>query len=81
MQATNSVHDMHVVNTDAVSHQTRTPEKSWRPLRWRIRRLTYTLVLTSVDTSLPFSTQWTAFWGVEAEATLKRIASRLTKKM
>ena len=34
----------------------------------------------SVDTSYPSSPQWMAFFRVEAEATLKRIASHLTQK-
>ena len=62
-QGTDSIHEMHVVNTDAVSYQYKKPRSSWRPLIRIRRRSTSTLVSTRVGTSLPSLPQLTVLSG------------------
>ena len=58
MQETYSIQDMNFVNTDAVSYQYKIPRSAWILLRGRRRRSNYTIVSTSVSTSLPSLNQW-----------------------
>ena len=77
---TDSVHDICAVNTDAKSHMTKDPEKCLQEAEmWKKRmyleaylqqRRHFSLFVASVDGLL----------GVEATATLKRLASRLATK-
>ena len=58
-QGTDSVHDMCVVNTDALSYVQKTPEKCLhKSERGRIR-CTWRLASGNVDTSPPLLPRWT----------------------
>ena len=80
MQGTDSIHDMRVVNTDAVSHKSKNTKKCLETAESDKKknylhsclneRRHFTLFFASVEGLL----------GVQAKVTLKRIASRLAKK-
>ena len=79
-QGTDSIHDMRVVNTDAVSYQYQTPEKFLETAESKKKnnylhacldkRWNFTPIAASVDKLI----------GVDKEAALKHISSRLAQK-
>ena len=79
-QGTDSFHDMHVVNTDALTHRTKDPKKYLHEAKRGNRRYIWRLASSSVGTSPPFVASVYGLLGVDATATLKRLASRLATK-
>ena len=62
-QGDDSVHDMCVVNTDALTHRTKDPEKCLHEAERGKRRCIWRLASSSVGTSPPLSPRWTGCWG------------------
>ena len=58
-QGTYSVHDMHVVNTDALTHWTKDPEKCLQEAEQGKRRCIWRLASSSVGISPPLLPRWT----------------------
>ena len=76
-QGTDSVHDMRVVNTDALTHRTKDPEKCLHEAERGEIIFIWRIVSSSVSTSPPLSPRRTNCQGWKGTATLKRLASRL----
>ena len=77
---TDSVHAMRVVNTDAKSHNAKTPEKCLQEAeRWK-KRIYLEACLQQSRKFSTFVASADGLLGVEATATLKRLASRLATK-
>ena len=77
---TDSVHDMHVVNTDVKSYLERTPEKCLEEAERGKKKMYLEACLQQRRHFSPFVASVDGLLGVEATATLKRIASRLASK-
>ena len=77
MQGTDSIHDMHAVNTDAISYQSKNPKKCMETSDQDKKKNCLHACLNKRWHFIPFVTTVDGLFGVEAEATLKRIASRL----
>ena len=79
-QGTESVHDMHVVNTDAPTHQKKDSEKCLHEAERGKNRMYVEDYLQQRWHFSPFVASVEGLMGVEATVTLKRIASRLPTK-
>ena len=79
-QGTDSIHDMCVVNNDAVSHQYKTPEKCLETADHENKKKYLNTCLHQHQHFTPFIASVDGLLGVEAEATLKHITGRLTQK-
>ena len=77
---TDSVHDMLVVNTDAKSHISKTPDKCLQEAERGKKRMYLEACLQQSRHFYPFVASVDGLLGVEATATLKRLASRLATK-
>ena len=75
-----SIHNMHVVNTDTPSHQNNYPEKCLQMAHKNENKKYLELFLQKRCHFSPFVMLVGFFLGVEAEATLKLISSRLATK-
>ena len=71
---TDSAHDMHVMNTDAKSHYAKTPEKCLQEAERGKKRMYLEACLHQRRPSSPFFASVDGLMGVEAFATLKRLA-------
>ena len=80
MQGADSIHDMHVVNTDAVSYQFKTLEKCLETAEREKKKNYLQYLLDKYRQLTPFVASVDGFLGVEAEATLKGISSRQAQK-
>ena len=74
------IHDIRVVNTDAVSYQSKTPEKCLETSERKKKRNSLTACLNDRRHFTPFITSLDGLLGFEAEATLKCITNCLTQK-
>ena len=72
---------MRIVNTDAKSHSTKTPEKCLQEAERSKRKIYLEACPQQLRHFSPFFDSANRMLGVEATATLKRIASRLTTKL
>ena len=79
-QGTNSVHDMRVVNTDALTYQSKAPEKFLYEAKKGKKKMYLEACLQQRRHFSPFVALADRLLGVEETATLKRIASRLATK-
>ena len=79
-QGTDSVHGMHVVNTDALSYLEKAPEKCLHKAEKGKKKVYLEACLQQHPHLSPFVASVDGLLGVEATATLKRIASRLATK-
>ena len=79
-KGTDSVHDMRVVNTDAKSHSAKTPEKCLQEAERGKNWMYLEVCLQQRRQFSPFIDSVDGLLGVEATATLKRLASRLATK-
>ena len=79
-QGTDSVHDMRVVNTDALSYVRRSPEKCLQEAERGEKKIYLEACLQQRQHFSPFVASVNGLLGVEATATLKRIASHLATK-
>ena len=79
-QGTGSVHDMRVVNTDALMHRKKDPEKYLHKAERGEKKMYLEACLQQRRHFFPFFALVDGLLGVEATATLKRIASCLTTK-
>ena len=77
---TDSAHYMRVMNTDSKSHLAKTPEKCLQELDQKKNKIYLESCLQQFRHFSPFVASVDGMLGVEATATLKRIASRLAKK-
>ena len=77
---TDSVHDMRVVNTDAKFYWGRSPEKCLEEAERGKKKIYLEACLQQRLHFSPFVASVDGLLGVEAKATLKRIASRLASK-
>ena len=77
---TDSFHDMRVVNTDTKSYWGRTPEKYLEETEKGKKKMYLEACLQKRRHFSPFVASVDGILGVEATATLKRIASRLASK-
>ena len=79
-KGTDSVHDMRVVNTDALTHRKKDPEKSLHEAERGKKNMYLEACLQQRQHFYPFVASVDGLLGVEATATLKRLASRLATK-
>ena len=79
-QGTDSVHDMRVVNTDALAYVCQSPEKCLQEDKRGKKNMYLEACLQQRRHFSPFVASVDGLLGVEATATLKRIASRLATK-
>ena len=79
-QGTGSITDMRVVNTDAVSYQSKTLEKCLETLKRKKNSKYLNACLNDHRHFTPSIALVDGLLGFKAEATLKRISSRLTQK-
>ena len=79
-QGTDSVHDMRVVNTGALSYVHRSPEKCLHEAKRGKKKMYLEACLQQHRQFYPFVALMDGLLGVEATATLKRTASRLATK-
>ena len=79
-QGTESVQNMRVVNTDALTYQTKAPEKCLYEAEKGKKKMYLEFCLQQRRHFSPFIASVDGLLGVEATATLKRIASRLATK-
>ena len=77
---TDNVYDMSVVNTDAKSHSTKIPENFLQDVEREKKKMYQEACLQQRRHSSPFIASVNGILGVEARATLERIASCLAKK-
>ena len=77
---TDSIHDMRVVNTDAKSHSTKPPEKCLQEAERGKKRMYLEACLQQRRHFSHFVASVDGLMGVEATATLKRLASRMATK-
>ena len=80
MQGENSIHYMRVVNTDVTSYQSTTPEKCLKTAEKDNKNKYLYACLKNRQQFTPFVVSGNSLLGVEAEATLERIAICLTTK-
>ena len=80
-QGTNSVHDMRVVNTDALTYQLKEPEKCLHEAEKGKKQMYLEACLQQCWHLSPFVALVDGLLGVEATATLKKISSRLATKV
>ena len=71
---------MHVVNTDALTHRKKDPEKCLHEAKWEKKKTYLEACLQQRRLFSSFVTYVDGLLGVEATATLKRLASRLATK-
>ena len=71
---------MHVVNTDALTHRTKDPEKCLHEAERGKNKMYLEYCLQQRRHFSPFIASLERLPGVEAKATLKRVASRLATK-
>ena len=74
-----SIHDTHVVKTDTVSYQSKTPKKCLETADCKKKEKYLHACLNERRHFTPFVASVYGLPGVEADATLKHIASRLAK--
>ena len=74
-----SIHGMHVVNTDAISYQSKTPEKCLDTTEHENKRNYPNTCLNEHRKLTPFVESVVGLLSVKAEATLKRIARCLAQ--
>ena len=79
-QGTDSVHDVCVVNTDALTHRKKYPEKCIHEAEWGEKKMYLEACIQHRRHFSPFVASGGGMLGVEATANLKRIASRLATK-
>ena len=79
-QGTDSIHDIHVVNIDAVSYQTQTPDKCLETADKEKKNKYLDACLKHRRHSTPFVSLVDGLLRVESEATLKCISIRLATK-
>ena len=79
-QGTDSFHDMHVLNTDAPTHQKKDPEKCLHEAERRKKNMYLEACFQQRQHFSPFVALVDRMLGVKAMATLKRVASRLATK-
>ena len=79
-QGTDSVHDMRVVNTDALSYVCRSPEKCLHEAERGKKKIYLQACLQKRRHFFPLVASVDGLLGVEATATLRRVASRLATK-
>ena len=79
-QGTDSVHDMRVVNTYALSYVSQSPDKCHQEAERGEKKMYLEACLQQRRHFSPFVASVDGILGVEATATLKRIASRLATK-
>ena len=77
MYRTVSIHDMHVVNTDATSYQSKNPEKCLETAEMEKKKKYLDPCLHQCRNFAPFVASVDGLLRVEAEATLKRISRSL----
>ena len=77
---TDSVHDMHAVNNDAKMHRTKDPERCLQEAERGKKWMYMDAYLQQLRHFSPFVASVDGLLGVEATATLKRLASRLATK-
>ena len=77
---TDSVHNTRVVNTDAKYHSEKTPKKCLEEAERAKKKMYLEACIQQRRHFLPLVSSVDGLPGVEATATLKRIASRLAKK-
>ena len=77
---TDSVHNMHVINTDAKSHMAKSPEKCLHEAERGKKRMYLEACLHQRRHLPPFVASVDGLMEVEATATLKRLASCLATK-
>ena len=75
-----SIHDMRVVNTDAVSYQSKTPEKCLETAECKKKKNYLKYCLNEHIYFTPFIALVDGLIGVDAEATLKLITICLSQK-
>ena len=80
-QGTDRVHGMCVVNTDALTYQLKEPEKCLHEAEKRKKKMYLEACIQQRRYFSPFVASVDGPLGVEATATLKRIASRLATKL
>ena len=74
-QGTDIVHNMHVVNTDTLTHRKKDPEKCLHEAKQKKKKMYLEACLQKRWHFPPFVASVDGMLGVEATATLKRIAS------
>ena len=79
-KGTDSVHDMRVVNTDTLPHRTKDPEKCLHEAERGKLKMYLEVCLQQSRNFSPFAALVDRILGVQAAATLKRLASRLATK-
>ena len=79
-QGKDGIHDMHVVNTDAVYYQYKTPDNYLETADCKKKKNYLHAYLKEGRHFMPFANSLVGLLGVKTEGTLKRIASRLAKK-
>ena len=79
-QGTDSVHNMRVVNTDALTYMTKDPERFMHKAERKKKRMYLEACLQQRRNFSPFVALLDGLLGVEATATLKRLASCLATK-
>ena len=79
-QGTGSVHDLCVVNTDALSYVRRSPEKCLHEAERGKKKMYLEACLQQLQYLPPLVDSVDGLLGVEATATMKRISSRLETK-
>ena len=79
-QVTESIHNVHVVNTDAVSYKYKTPEKCLDTADRDNKKNYLHACIKESQHFTPFVASVDGLLGVEVEATLKCIASHLATK-
>ena len=79
-QGSGNVHDMRVVNTDAQWHRTKDPERCLQEAEMGKKRMYLEACLQQRRKLSPFVASVDGLLGVEATATLKRLASSLSTK-
>ena len=80
MQGTESIHNMHVMNTEAASYQSKTPKKCLETAEREKNKNYLHACLNKSRHFTYFVASVDSLIGVEAEATHKRIASGLATK-
>ena len=78
-QATDSIHDIHVVNTDAVSYRSKTPDKCLKTSERENKNKYPRSCINNCRHSTLFVTSVESYLRLESETMLKRIASRLAQ--
>ena len=79
-QEADGIHDMHVVNTDAVYYQSKTPDNYLETADCKKKKNYLQAYLNERRHFMPFANSLVGLLRVKTEATLKRIARRLAQK-